>query len=233
LAGEDERATAKKIVGDLLDLAKSTVEAGRMDVGGCLVLKPEALTAVVGGFVSDGNKLAATVQELHAFVKSKEPGIPAVNFNAETYCGVTLHTASIPLPGDADANARKVLGDPMDVVIGTGETSVYLAFGKNARATLVEILDASEQQKDKEFPPSQLWIALTPIMEFVASVDNNPVIRTLLLTLKATEGKDRIALTVLPAQRGVSVRIALDAGVITMIGESVRELAPLFQNMRM
>jgi hypothetical protein len=233
LAGEDERATAKKIVGDLLDLAKSTVEAGKMDVGGCLVLKPEALTAVVGGFVSDGNKLAATVQELHAFVKSKEPGIPAVNFNAETYCGVTLHTASIPLPGDADANARKVLGDPMDVVIGTGETSVYLAFGKNARATLVEILDASEQQKDKEFPPSQLWIALTPIMEFVASVDNNPVIRTLLLTLKATEGKDRIALTVLPAQRGVSVRIALDAGVITMIGESVRELAPLFQNMRM
>jgi hypothetical protein len=232
LTGEGERAQAKKIVGDLLDLAKSTVEAGKLDVGGCLMLKPGALTAVVGGFVSDGNKLAATVQELHAFVQSKEPRTPAVNFNAETYRGVTLHTASIPLPGDADANARRVLGDPMDVVIGTGETSVYLAFGKNARATLVEILDASEQQKDQVFPPSQLWIALTPIMEFVASVDNNPVIHTLLMTLKATEGKDRIALTVLPAQRGVSVRIALDAGVITMIGESVRELAPLFQNMR-
>jgi hypothetical protein len=233
LTTADERAKAKKIVGDLLDLAKSTVEAGKMDVGGCLVLKPEALTAVVGGFVSDGNKLAATVQEIHAFAKTKDARTPDVSFNAEVYRGVTFHTASIPLPREADANTRKVLGDPMDVVIGTGETSVYLAFGKNARATLIEVLDASAEQAETTLPPSQLWVALTPIMEFAASIDDNPVIRTLLMTLKATEGNDRIALSVLPTQRGVSVRIALDSGVITVIGESVRELAPLLQNLRL
>jgi hypothetical protein len=227
-----EKDQAKKIIGDFLDLAVSTVEAAKMDAGGCLVLKPEAMTAVVGGFVSDGDKLAATVQALHAFAKSKESKTPNVNFNAETHGGVTLHTASIPLPRNADANARKTLGDPMDVVIGTGKTSVYLAFGKNARATLVEILDASAQQAEQLLPPVQGYIALTPILEFAASVDNNPVIKTLLLTLKATEGKDRISLSVLPAERGVTMRVGLDAGVITMIGESVRELAPLMQNLR-
>jgi hypothetical protein len=68
-------------------------------------------------------------------------------------------------------------------------------------------------------------------MEFVVSVDDNPVIRSLLMTLEATEGKDRIAMTVLPIPRGVTVRISLDAGVITILGESVRELAPLLQNL--
>lgn len=231
LANEDEKNQAKKIIGEFLDLAVSTVQAAKMDAGGCLVLKPEAMTAVMGGFVSDGNKLAATVQALHAFAKSKDARTPNVNFNAETYRAVTLHTVSVPLAG-ADANARKTLGDPMDVVIGTGETSVYLAFGKNARATLVEILDASAQQAERLQPPAQGYVALTPILEFAASVDNNPVIKTLLLTLKATEGKDRISLTVLPAERGVTMRVGLDAGVITMIGESVRELAPLMQNLR-
>ena len=141
-----------------------------------------------------------------------------------------MHTASIPLPGNAEPNARKTLGDPMDVVIGTGKASVYLAFGKNARATLVEILDASAQQAEQLQPPVQSYVALTPILEFAASVDDNPVINTLLLN--ATEGKDRISLSVLPAKRGVTMRVGLDAGVITMIGESVRELAPLMQNLR-
>ncbi|TVS09689.1 MAG: hypothetical protein EA424_26600 [Planctomycetaceae bacterium] len=231
LTSPEEREVAKKIVGDLLDLAKETIEAGKMDLGGCLVLMPEALTAVLGGFVSDGNKLAATVQELHAFAKTKDARTPNVNFNAATHRGVTFHTASIPLPSDADAIARKVLGNPMEVVIGTGETSVYLALGKDAQRMLVEIIDTSAEQADTLVPPSQLWIALTPILEFVASVDDNPVIRSLLMTLKATEGKDRIAMTVLPIPRGMTVRISLDAGVITMVGEGVRELAPLLQNL--
>lgn len=231
LTSPEEREVAKKIVGDLLDLAKETVEAGKMDLGGCLVLMPEALTAVIGGFVSDGNKLAATVQELHAFAKTKDARVPNVNFNAATHGGVTFHTASIPLPSDADATARQVLGDPMEVVIGTGETSAYLALGKDAQRMLVEIIDASAEQADTLVPPSQLWVALTPIMQFVASVDDNPVVRSLLMTLKATEGKDRIAMTVLPIQRGTTVRISLDAGVITMVGEGIRELAPLLQNL--
>jgi len=232
LANDAERAKAKKIVGDLLDLAVETTEAATVDCGGCLVLKPEAMTAVVGGFISDGNKLAASVQELHAFAQAKDPKVPDVKFNAETHRDVTLHIASIPLPPNADANARKVLGNPMEIVIGTAKDSAYLAFGKNAKATMMEVLDASADQANRDVPPCQAYIALMPILQFASSVDDNPVITTLIDTLKAAEGKDRITFSVLPTKRGVSMRLAMDAGVMATIGEGVRALAPLMQNLR-
>ena len=232
LADDQERAKAKKIVNDLLDVAVETTKAATMDCGGCLVLKPKALTAVVGGFVSDGDKLAASIKELHAFAKSKDTKTPDVNFDAETHRNVTFHTASIALPADADANARKILGDPVEVIIGTGKTSAYLAFGKDAKATLIDVLNASAEAKDEKVPPVQAYVALLPVMQFVASIDDNPVIASLIETLKTTEGKDRITFSLLPTTRGVSVRLALDAGVVATIGQGVRALAPLLQNMR-
>lgn len=231
LQDDQQRAQAKKIVGDLLDLAGDTVKAAKVDLGGCLILKPGEMSAALGGFVSDGERLAAILQELHAFAQAKDPGTPAVNFAAETHREVTLHTASVPLH-KADQNARQALGDPMEVVIGTGKKSAYVAFGKNAKQLLKEILDASAEQREQKVAPFQASVALTPILEFAASVDDNPMLPQVLASLEKCEGRDRISLRLLPVEGGVSLRLSLDEGVLATLGQAGRALAPLMQNMR-
>lgn len=231
LANDKERATAKRIVGDLMDLAEETTKAAKLDCGGCLVLKPQAMTAVLGGFLADGEQLEASLREIHALAQSKDNKVPNVHFAAETHRGVTLHTAAVPLPG-ADQDARDTLGDPMEIVIGTGEKSAYVAFGKNAKAVLAEVLDASAEQADEKVPPMQMYIALTPILEFAASVDDNPLVPSILDTLKQSEGKDRISISVIPVKRGVSMRLSMDEGILATLGEAGRALAPLMQGLR-
>ena len=97
LANDEERQTAKAIVNQLLDVADATVKAAKMDCGASLVLKPGSLGFVAGGFVADGEKLADAVKKLAGLAAQKDPNFPGVNFDAETYEGVTFHTAKIPL----------------------------------------------------------------------------------------------------------------------------------------
>ena len=87
----------RTIVNQLLDVADATVKAASMDCGASLVLKPGSLGFVAGGFVADGEKLADAVKKLAGLAAKKDPNFPGINFDAETYEGVTFHTAKIPL----------------------------------------------------------------------------------------------------------------------------------------
>ena len=47
-----------------------------------------------------------------------------VTFNAGRHKDVDMHVLAVPL---ADAEARKVFGDELDVVVGTGKKSAFVA----------------------------------------------------------------------------------------------------------
>lgn len=221
LANDEERAIAKDVVNQLLDVADATIKAANMDVGASLVLKPGALGFVAGGFVADGEKLADAVKKLAGLAAKKEPSFPGINFDAEKYQGVTFHTAKIPLR-DADYQVRQILGDPMELVIGTGKTSVYVAFGKEPVGLLKSVLDASAADSGKVLPPSQLRISLTPILEFVAAADSNPQIKVALEAAKQYPGSDAISLTALPIKNGFAMRLEFEEGVLKAIGGAVK-----------
>ena len=221
LANDDERQTAKQIVNDLLDLADATIKAGKMDLGATLVLQPGSLGFAAGGFIADGDKLAGTVKKLAGLAAQKDPNFPGIQFDAETYQGVTFHTAKIPLK-DANAQVREILGDPMDVVIGTGKESVYLAFGKDPSRLLKNILDASLANSSKELPPSQLRLSLSPILTFVAATDANPQLQAGLQAIRQGVGGDAVSVTGLPIPHGFTVRLELEEGVIQAIGAAAK-----------
>ena len=68
--------------------------------------------------MADGAALAAAFQKLIELARN-EPGVPEVRFHAENQRGIDLHTFSVPIP-DSGNEVRKVLGDELAVVVGTG-----------------------------------------------------------------------------------------------------------------
>ena len=127
---DEERDKAKAIIGQFLQVAEDTVKGGKSDAGAVLLLKPKSLSFGVGGLVADGNKLAGALKDLVAFAKDKSVPLPEVKFDAEKHAGVTFHTVSIPLQTSKE-EAQVLLGDPLQVVVGTGAKSAYLAFGQD------------------------------------------------------------------------------------------------------
>ena len=220
LANDEERQTAKDIVNDLLDLADATVKAGKTDLGATLVLQPGALGFAAGGFVADGDKLAGAVKKLAGLAAQKDPNFPGIQFDAETYQGVTFHTAEIPLR-KANPQVRGILGDPMNLVIGTGKESAYLAFGKDPTRLLKNVLDASSANSSKQLPPSQLRLSLAPILTFVAAADSNPQLQAALQAVQESDG-DGVSLTGLSIPNGFTLRLELEEGVIKAIGAAAK-----------
>ena len=221
LNNDQERQTAKDIINQLLDVADETIKAAKTDGGGVLVLKPGSLALAAGGFVADGPQLADALKKLAKLAQSKDPNFPGVNFDVETYRDVTFHTVSIPLRTGQE-EVRRVLGDPMSVVVGTGKESAYVAFGQDASELLKSVLDGSKQSADTDLPPGELKISLTPVLEFAASADDNAGLQAALEALQAYDGSDTISLSVVPIEHGCAVRLQFDEGVLKAIGGAIK-----------
>lgn len=222
LANDEERQTAKAIINQLLDVADATVKAASTDCGAALVLKPGELGFVAGGFVADGEKLADAIKKLAGLAAKKDPNFPGVNFDAEKYEGVTFHTAKIPLR-NANEQVRTILGEPMELVIGTGKTSAYVAFGKDPSRLLKNVLDASSSGSGKQLPPSQLRLSLAPILAFVAAADSNPKVKAAMEAANANAGSDTISVTATPIKNGCAVRLEIEDGVLKVVGGIVKD----------
>jgi hypothetical protein len=221
LANDQERQTAKDVVNQLLDVADATIKAAKTDGGAVLLLKPGSLALAAGGFVAEGPQIAEALKKLAKLGQSKDPDFPVIHFDVETYRDVTLHTASIPLR-TSQHQVRRVLGDPMSVIVGTGETSVYVAFGQDAMGLLKQVLDASEKSADVTLPPAELKLSLKPVLEFALSADDNPGLRAALAALQDYDGSDHISLRIVPIERGCKVRLQFEEGVLKAIGGAVK-----------
>jgi len=231
LDNDEEREIVRDIVGRFLDIAEQTVKARTVNLGGTLVLKPNSLAAAVGGFVADGGALEAALGDLWKFAKKKDPTAAKVKFETQTHQGVKLHTTTVPLD-DQKELAGEILGDPLEIVLGIGEKAVYLSFGKDSTDLLKDVIDKSLADTENKFAPAELSIALTPILEFAASIDDNPGVQSALASLKEAGGKDGIALKVTPIRRGVSVRFEIEEGVLSAAGEAAKVLQPLMAGAR-
>lgn len=215
-----ERAAAKRVVGTLLDVVEQTVDDGTLDGGASLVLGPKELTFVAGGRVADGAALDKAFKDIVELAQD-EPEFPDVKLDVEKHGDVSFHTLSMDIPADED-DARKILGDKLEAAIGIGQTSVYVAVGKDCIATLKSVIDSSAAKADEVVPPVQLNIALAPIMEFINSVDANPITAILLDTAKKAKGDDHVRITGKPIERGSTTRIEIEEGVLQLVTQGIK-----------
>ena len=210
------RKAASELLGAVFDIITSTFKTGEIDGGAAVLLNPKAMTILAGFHVADGSEVEKVVRRLAELAKN-EPDFPGIKFDADKHSGVTFHTMSVPIPEDEDA--RKVLGENLEVAIGIGERSAYVGLGPDCVSSLKKTITSSESSPNKPVPPFQLTLAMTPIMEFISSIEDNPLIATATDALKQSGGKDHMFLRGIPVENGLTYRIELEEGVLRAIGQ--------------
>jgi hypothetical protein len=208
----------KPIIAKVLDVVNRTLDEGEADLGAAIVLGPKSFSFAGGIRVADGEVLAEAIQQLFELARH-EPNVPPVEFYAQKHQDVDFHQFSVPV-AERDHDARKILGDTLDVVIGTQTQYLYLAFGNAGDALLKQIIDRAQDGQDHAVGPLSVHLAMKPLLEFLASLDSeNPEIRTLVQAARQARAGTDISLNITPVPHGLGCRLELQEGVLEILAK--------------
>ncbi len=226
--GDEEMAVAKKLMAELFDVLEENVEAKVADGGLIAKLGPDRMTLVAGMHVADGPKIEGLVKQfIEQLVKEQPEAKEHLKLDAETHGGVNLHVLSIPTDEmDDEAEAmQKLVGDTLEVIVGIGPNSLYLAAGRDAASELKQVIDASAAAPGKAVSPARMSVALGPIVKMVAELADDESAKQMAgmldLTLSQSPGKDRVKIETRAIPNGSMTRITLEEGVLRIIGSGI------------
>jgi hypothetical protein len=226
LPDDKARAQVKSVVQQFYDVLQKTVKSGKSDGGLAVQMGPDKLQAAMGGYVADGPGLEKAVKNLIELAKGepKFTEMATVKFDVETHRDVKFHQVSVKLPPDADDKAKQIFGDAVDVYLGIGPDSVYVGVGRGSLDLVKSVIDSSAGQLNKSIPPFQMSIALGPIIQFAAAVNQGNTKLPMIAQVFATEkGKDHILLSAKPISNGVTYRFEVESGIL----DAVQQIAKM------
>ena len=218
IPNDEGKKVVKEIVNQLFDVAKATIESGKLDGGAVLNLSAKNLTFAAGAYVADGAGIESALKKLVEIAKN-EPDFPGVNFNVATHQGVRFHTTSLPNP---DPQAKQVFGDKIDVALGVGDKSVYLAVGKDTLQTLKDIIDKSASGSSKAVLPAEFALSLGQVLNFISQFDGNPMVAAVAAEVAKANGQDHVRVQSKPMENGAVGHVELEEGVIRAIGAAAK-----------
>ena len=216
------KTAAKELLGSALDILVATMATGKIDGGASVLLKPQAMTIVGGFHVADGKEIKVILERVVKMAKD-DKDFPGIKFDADEQSGVVFHTMSIPIPEEEEA--RKILGETLEMAVGVGAQSAYFGFGVDCVEKLKTII--ATQAKQQPVPPFQITISLGPVMEFISSIDekNNALVGSVRDALQLADSKDHVKIQGLSIPNGVTYRVEIEEGVLRAIGEAAK-MAP-------
>lgn len=212
----EAKATLKESVGDILDVLADTLKTGKAD-GGAVVLGNPMLNAAAGGHVADGKKIEAALKKIGK-VAAEDPEAPEINWDAETYEGFTFHHLSMPAP---DEDAKRLMGENLQIAAATSADGVYIAAGADAVGTIKKVIDASAANASKELPPMQMVVSLGEVMKIAAKAEpDDQNVQMMAAMLGQMQGSDRVMIEASTVENGANYRLSVDEGVIKLIGQA-------------
>jgi hypothetical protein len=217
----DKREAIKAIIGPLFGMIEKTIATGQLDGGAVVVLLPKSLSFAAGGAVADGAEVEKVLKSL-GDVGKDIASFPKLELNYGSLGDLKLSRLTAPIP-DRNREAREILGDQLEIVVGIGPKTVIVAGGKEAEGLLKKVLDGSTQQPNKAVSPFNLSIALLPILKFSQSVDQNPIVTELITALERSKS-DRIVIANRPGARSNITRIEIQEGVVQAIGDAAKRI---------
>lgn len=219
---DETRAAVKAALNDFMDAFEATMETGQFDGGGALHLGASKFTLVAASQIKEPAKFESGLKKLAA-IAEKEPDFNGVQWNAATHEGVNFHTLSVPVPAN-EADARKFFGDNVDVAIGIGSDSVYVAIGQDNLNAVKQAIDASKAEPGKEVPPFEFSASVGQIMEAAAANatdGNTDIYQALAEMLKNdAQGRDHIRASGTLVENGLKYRFEAEEGVLRAIGKA-------------
>ncbi len=209
-------------------MLEENVEAKVTDAGMIGKIGPNQLTLVAGSYVADGPKIEGLLKQFLGQLIKEQPEAKAhLKLDAETHSGVNLHVLSIPAE-QLDEGAeplRRLVGDQLDVIVGIGQNSLYLAAGRDAADELKQVIDASQAAPGKAVSPLSASVALLPIVQLTATLAEEESVQQMAgmmaLALGQSPEKDRVKFRTHPIRNGSVTTITLEEGVLRLIGSAV------------
>jgi len=212
----------KEYVGRLVRILADSSKEGSVETALSVTTDP-SLNIVAAFTLADGSKVEALAQDLAN--EASSAGAPVtVKLMSGKHQGANLHNVAVPLPDDADDKIRKIVGDNVNIAIATAPKAVYLSVGKTAEASLKTALDASASNKNVAGVPVRGRLSLTQLLNFIQSVESNPVIDGMLSSINSDE--DAIMIDSQVVDRGGMNRITIEEGVLKAISGGVRAGMP-------
>jgi hypothetical protein len=222
IENSEAKEKVKSGVNDFIDAVKATLEAGTTDGGASLKMSSDSLTFVAGGFIADPAKVESGLKKIAEAAEEEGEDVPEIKWAAEKYQDVTFHTLQIPIEGDKREEARKLLGEKADMAVGIGKKAVYFALGRDALATIKQVIDASAKTPNKPIPPMEMTLSLGPILEVAktfADADKKPQLELVAEMLSGeAKGRDHVRMIGQPIENGLRMRIEAEEGVLRAIG---------------
>jgi len=133
---------------------------------------------------------------------------------------------SVPVPEDQE-DARKLLGDKVDIAIGIGTDAVYVAIGRDNLDAINKAIDASRAEPNKEIKPFELSLSLGPIMETAAAnskAEDTESLQAIADMLQNdAQGRDHIRVTGQLIPNGLQYRVEAEEGVLRAVGKGITE----------
>lgn len=222
---KDLARSAKKLVADVATMILANAHEGRVDGGMALLLKPDAVTVLTGGYVADTAKLTETIKQTAAAIKEREPrAADWVKLDAGESRSVRLHTLSIPMPPEAKARQQVValIGDRLELAIGVGPQSAYAAIGRDPLGAVKRVLEPPASGSSQGGPAVELSLAVGTMAKFIAGTSRNDRARAfaaiLAASLEPSAGRDHIKITAASIPHGLKCRIEAEEGILKLIG---------------
>lgn len=210
--------TIEKALNTLVDVAEETLQNGVIDMGAVIMMDEEDVNFAMGMQLTNPKKLESAVKELSKMAEEMVPGQLDINLNSGSYKDVTLHTINVDV-SDGPDEMQEVLGSSIAMVIGIGMDTAYMGVGTNPESIIKKAMDASAKSKGKgksQSPAMAMSFNLVPMLEMAARVNDDPMMDTLIDTLKES-GSSGINMTYV-IDDGVNFRVEIQEGVFALLG---------------
>ncbi len=212
----------KEYVGRLVKILADSSKEGSVETALSVTTDP-SLNVIAAFTLADGSKVEALAQDLAN--EASSAGAPVtVKLMSGKHQGANLHNVAVPLPDNADDKIRKIVGDNVNIAIATAPKAVYLSVGKTAEASLKTALDATASNKNVSGVPVRGRLSLTQLLNFIQSIESNPVVDGMLSSINSDE--DAIMIDSQVVDRGGMNRITIEEGVLKAISGGVRAGMP-------
>ncbi len=121
----------------------------------------------------------------------------------------------------------RLFGESLEVAVGIGDKSVFLALGRDCLSAVKGVIDTSAENQGKSVAPMEITVAIQQIIEVAASLadekdqENLQMVATMLE--ENVEGRDHVRIVVQPRPNGACTRIEAEEGVLRAIGMAVMQ----------
>ena len=124
-------------------MLKETIAEGEFDGGAVMMMEKGSMNFASGAKIANPAKLEKSIKSLAEMAQEKSSDVFDVNFNAESYDGISFHKVNVSIPSDEE-EVQKLFGDKLSILVGIGTDSVYLGAGSDPLPLLKASIEKSK-----------------------------------------------------------------------------------------